>query len=97
MGGTNHLWNQSLHRLGYNVLVMAADYNITLPAELLAQVQALAVKEGKTADELTVEAVKRDIARRMIANLKREVKPSGMTEEQQIQTAVDAVHASRGR
>ena len=83
--------------LGYNDLVMAADSNITLPAELLAQVQALAVKEGKTADELTVEAVKRDIARRMIANLKREVNPSGMTEEQQIQAAVDAVHASRGR
>lgn len=76
---------------------MATDSNITLPAELLAQVEALAVKEGKTADELTVEAVKRDIARRMIADLKREVKPSGMTEEQQIQTAVDAVHASRGR
>jgi hypothetical protein len=76
---------------------MAADSNITLPAELLAEVQALAVKEGKTADELTVEAVKRDIGRRMLANLKREIKPSGMTEEQQIQTAVDAVHASRGR
>jgi hypothetical protein len=76
---------------------MAADSNITLPAELLAQLQALAVKEGKTADELTVEAVKRDIARRMIANLKREVTPSGMTEEQQIQTSVDAVDASRER
>jgi hypothetical protein len=65
---------------------MAADSNMTLPAELLAQVQALAI-----------EAVKRDIARRMIANLKREATPSGMTEELQIQTAVDAVHASRGR
>jgi hypothetical protein len=41
--------------------------------------------------------VKRDIARRMIANLKREVTPSGMTEEQQIQTSVDAVDASRER
>lgn len=44
------------------------------PAELLAQVQALATKEDKTADELTAEAVKRDIARRMIADLKRESK-----------------------
>ena len=97
MADTNNVGNQCLDLLGYNEAVMATDSNITLPAELLAQVQALAVKEGKTADELTVEAVKRDIARRMIADLKREVKPSGMTEEQQIQTAVDAVHSSRGR
>ena len=71
---------------------MASDSNITLPAELLAQVQALAAKEGKTVDELMVEAVKRDIARRMIANLKREGKPSGMAEDGEIQAAVDAVH-----
>jgi len=38
---------------------MSTESNITLPAELLAQVQALAVKEGKTADELTVEPVTR--------------------------------------
>ena len=42
--------------------VMATDSNIRLPAELMAQVEALAIKEGKTADELTAEAVKRDIA-----------------------------------
>jgi hypothetical protein len=76
---------------------MATDSNIKLPAELLAQVQALAVKEGTTADELTAEAVKREIARRMIANLKREGKPSGMTESQEIQAAVEAVHEYRGR
>lgn len=58
----------------YNGSVMATDSNIRLPAELLAQVQALATKEDKTADELTAEAVKRDIARRMIADLKRESK-----------------------
>ena len=75
---------------------MATDSNIKLPAELLAQVQALAVKEGKTADELTAEAVKRDIARRMIANMKREGKATGMTEDQEIQTAVRAVHEYRG-
>jgi fructose-1,6-bisphosphatase/sedoheptulose 1,7-bisphosphatase-like protein len=76
---------------------MASDSNITLPAELLAQVQALAAKEGKTVDELMVEAVKRDIGRRMIANLKREGKPSGMAEDGEIQAAVDAVHEYRGR
>jgi hypothetical protein len=76
---------------------MTTGQNIKLPADLLAQVQKIALKEGKTADELTAEAVKRDVARRMIANLKREHKPSGMTEDQEIQAAVDAVHASRGR
>jgi hypothetical protein len=80
-----------------NGVIMASDSNITLPAELLAQVQALAAKEGKTVDELMVEAVTRDIARRMIANLKREGKPSGMAEDGEIQAAVDAVHEYRGR
>jgi hypothetical protein len=80
-----------------NGVTMASDSNITLPAELLAQVQALAAKEGKTVDELMVEAVKRDIARRMIANLKREGKPSGMAEDGEIQAAVDAIHEYRGR
>jgi hypothetical protein len=80
-----------------NGVTMASDSNITLPAELLAQVQALAAKEGKTVDELMVEALKRDIARRMIANLKREGKPSGMAEDGEIQAAVDAVHEYRGR
>jgi hypothetical protein len=75
---------------------MATDSNIKLPAELLAQVQAIAIKEGKTADELTAEAVKREIGRRMIANLKREGKPSGMAEDQEIQAAVEAVHEYRG-
>jgi fructose-1,6-bisphosphatase/sedoheptulose 1,7-bisphosphatase-like protein len=74
---------------------MASDSTITLPAELLARVQALAAKEGKTLNELMVEAVKRDIAWRMIANLKRQGKPSGMTEDREIQAAVDAVHQLR--
>jgi fructose-1,6-bisphosphatase/sedoheptulose 1,7-bisphosphatase-like protein len=78
-------------------VVMATESNITLPADLLAQMRALAAKEGKTVDELTVEAVKRDIARRMITSLKREGKPSGMSEDREIQAAVDAVHEYRGR
>jgi hypothetical protein len=76
---------------------MGTDSNIRLPAELLAQVQALALKEGKTADELTAEAVERDIARRMLADLQREGKPTGLTEDQEIETAVRAVHEYRGR
>jgi hypothetical protein len=34
-------------------------------------VQALAIKESKTADEFASEAVKRDLARRRIAHRKR--------------------------
>jgi hypothetical protein len=74
---------------------MATDANIKLPADLLAQVQVIAAREGKTANELTAEAVKREVARRAIANLRRETKPSGMTEEQEIQASVDAVNAYR--
>ena len=72
-----------------------ATANITLPDDLLEQVQALAAKEGQTADELTTDAVKRDVARRLIADLRRTAKPSGMTEEQEMQAAVDAVHDYR--
>jgi hypothetical protein len=51
----------------------------------------------ESVDELMVEAVKRDIARRMITNLKREGKPSGMSEDREIQAAGGAVHEYRGR
>jgi hypothetical protein len=47
---------------GYNQDVMATESNITLPADLLGQVQAIALKEGKTADELTADLVKREVA-----------------------------------
>jgi fructose-1,6-bisphosphatase/sedoheptulose 1,7-bisphosphatase-like protein len=86
---------QNSHKPRDNGVIMATDSKITLPADLLAQMQALAAKEGKTVDELMVEAVKRDIARRLIANLKREGKASGMTEDREIQSAVTAVHQLR--
>ncbi len=73
---------------------MASDANIKLPADLLTQVQAIAAREGKTADELTVEAMKREVARKLIASLPS--KASGMTEEQEIKSAVQAVHDYRG-
>ena len=74
---------------------MATGSNIKLPDDLLAQIQAIAAMEGKTPDDLAAEAVKREVARRMIANLKRTARPSGMTEEQEIQAVVDAVHDYR--
>jgi hypothetical protein len=71
---------------------MATEPNITLPAELLAQMQALAVKEGKTADELTVELVKREVARRKLERFKTEgeQRRGNMTDEQ-VQEYVDRV------
>jgi hypothetical protein len=71
---------------------MATEPNITLPAELLAQMQALAVKEGKTADELTVELVKREVARRTLERFKieGEQRRGNMTDEQ-VQEYVDRV------
>jgi hypothetical protein len=71
---------------------MATEPNITLPAELLAQMQALAVKEGKTADELTVELVKREVARRTLERFKTEgeQRRGNMTDEQ-VQEYVDRV------
>jgi hypothetical protein len=51
---------------------MAIESSITLPAELLAQVQAIAAKEGKTADALTAEAMKREIGKRTLERLKTE-------------------------
>ena len=76
---------------------MATGSNIRLPEELLAQVQAAALKEGKTADEITAEAVKRELARRLVANLKRGIRPNGRTDEQNLQIVVRAVHESRAR
>jgi putative PIN family toxin of toxin-antitoxin system len=75
-----------------NMNSMATEPNITLPAELLAQMQALAVKEGKTADELTVELVKREVARRTLERFKieGEQRQGNMTDEQ-VQEYVDRV------
>lgn len=78
---------------GYNnETVMATDSNITLPADLLAQVQAIAAKEGKTADELTAEAMKREVARRTLERLKTEAtaRRGNMTDEQ-VEEYVDKV------
>jgi hypothetical protein len=76
---------------------MATASNITLPPELLAQVHAIALKEGKTADELTVEVVKREIARRTLERFKTEAnaRRGNMTDEQ-VQEYVDKViHAPK--
>ena len=74
---------------------MASDANIRLPDDVLTQAQRIAQAEGKTADDIATEAVKRDIARRLIANLKWNGSPTGMTEEQEIEVSTAAVHDYR--
>ena len=49
-----------------------ASPNVTVPEELLVQAQAEATAEGKTVDELTAEALKKHIAQRTLARLRRQ-------------------------
>ena len=74
---------------------MTSDANIRLPDDLFLQAQRIAQAEGKTADDIATEAVKRYIARRLIAHLKRDENSSGMTEEQEIEVSTTAVHDYR--
>lgn len=74
---------------------MATNSNIRIPDDLLAQLQATAAAEGKSADDLAAEAVKRDLARRFLEKLRRERKPSGMTEEEEIEYVTKVVHEYR--
>ena len=74
---------------------MATEANIRLPDDLLAQAQSLAQAEGISADDFVAEATKRQVARKLIERLKREATPSGMTEEQEMETVVQAVHDYR--
>jgi len=74
---------------------MATDGNIKLPDDLLIQAQGV-TRTGETADDLAAEAVKKEVARRLVAKLPS--RPSGMTEEKENQSSVKAVHeVRRGR
>ena len=72
---------------------MASNVNISLPDDLFDQAQRLAQAEGKTTGDFAVEAVKKEVARKLLASFPRE--PSGMTEGEEIQFAVKAVHDFR--
>ena len=74
---------------------MATDANIKLPDELLAQAQSIAQSEGITADDFVTEATKKQVARKLIEKLKREAKPSGMTEDEEMKIVNKAVHDYR--
>ena len=65
--------------------------------ELLERYEEIARSEGKTVDELTTEAVKRDMARRWLERNKREARRrrGNMTEEQVEATVDRAVQETR--
>lgn len=74
---------------------VATEMNVQLPADLLAQVQQIAQAEGISVNALAAEAVKEEVARKLIAQLRREAKPSGMTDEEELEAAVKAQHDFR--
>jgi hypothetical protein len=76
---------------------MAIESNITLPAKLLAQVQAIAAQKGKTADELTAEAMKREVGKRTLARRKTEAdaRRGNMTDEQVGEYVDKVIHEYR--
>jgi predicted transcriptional regulator len=63
---------------------------ITLPADLYQRVEQEAQSEGKTADEVAIEAVKRELARRWLERTRREaeIRRGSMTDEE-VEAAVD--------
>jgi len=73
------------------------DIRITVPDELREAMESAARAEGRTVDEFAVTAFKREIARRFLANIKRdaEARRQGKSDEE-IEEIVDrAVHEVR--
>ena len=73
--------------------------NVAIEPELLERVGKVALAEGKTIDELTAEALKRDLARRSLERVSRQAdkRRRGMT-DQEVEAVVEkAVHSARGR
>ena len=74
--------------------------NVTIePAELFERASQVAAAEGKTLDELTVEALQRELARRTLERLARQgtARRTRMTDEQVESTVNRAVHDTRRR
>ena len=65
--------------------------NVTLPDDLLAQAQRV-TRNGETADDLAAAAVKKEVARRLLAQIKSEARVNrrNMTDKQ-VQEYVDQV------
>ena len=71
--------------------------NVTLPDELLERVRARATDEGKTVDDLAVEAVSRLLAERSLARFRREAerRSRGMSADQVNETVNQAIRETR--
>lgn len=73
--------------------------NVTIePPELLERAARIAAAEGKTVDELTAEALRRDLARRTLDRFGRlgAERRRGMTDEQVDGVVAHAIRGARG-
>jgi hypothetical protein len=73
--------------------------NVAIAADLLEQAGRVALAEGTSVDELTAEALRRELGRRTLDRFKRqaEVRRGGMTDQQVESTVEQAVREVRGR
>lgn len=71
--------------------------NVAIEPELLERAGQVAQAEGKTIDELTTEALRRDLARRTLDRFKRvaEGRRRGMTDDQVEDIVEQAIQESR--
>ena len=71
--------------------------NVEIEPELLERAGKVAEAEGKTVDELTTEALQRELARRTFERVKREgeTRRRGMTDEDVERTVEKAVQEYR--
>ena len=78
---------------------MASQIRITVPGDLGAAVENAAREEGKTVDELAVEALQRELARRGLNRLKNkaEIRRRGMTDESVDNAVEQAIAKIRAR
>ena len=81
---------------------MATDIKIKLPDDLRQAVESAAQADGKTVDNLTVEALEKHLGRRGLERLRREAerRRRSLTDDQVegiVEQAIAEVRAERGR
>jgi predicted transcriptional regulator len=78
---------------------MAAQNNLHVPDDLLTQAQRLAATEGRTADELAAEALRRYLAREWLKKVSSEGEENrrslGMETPEEVQDYVDRIASER--
>jgi hypothetical protein len=77
--------------------MVGEEKNVHVPGELLEQAQRLAESQGRTADDLAAEALKRYLAREWVNKLSREGEESrrrlGLKTDQDVEDYVNRVIA----